>query len=106
MRFIVDLQLSPMLCDTLRALGQDADHALALGLSDDGDIWREAQARSAVVVSKDADFVELAERTQAAQVLHVAIGNCSNADLLRRFAAAWPDMASSLAAGQAVIRLI
>jgi predicted nuclease of predicted toxin-antitoxin system len=105
-KFIVDLQLSPLLCDVLRRLGHDAEHATTAGLKDDRDIWREAQARSAVVVSKDADFVELAERTRAAQVLHVAIGNCSNAELLRRFGAVWPELESSLRAGQAVVRLI
>jgi hypothetical protein len=38
--------------------------------------------------------------------LHVAIGNCSNAELLRRFGAVWPELESSLRAGQAVVRLI
>ncbi len=105
MRFIVDLQLSPLLCDVLGRDGDEAVHALAIGLRSDDDIWAEACERSAVVVSKDSDFVRLAERTRAAQVLWVKVGNCSNADLFARLRSEWRELRDRLERGELVVEL-
>jgi predicted nuclease of predicted toxin-antitoxin system len=65
MRVWVDAQLSPALARWMvETLGVDATALRDLGLRDanDATIFRAARDGSAVVLTKDADFVSLVER--------------------------------------------
>ena len=106
MRFIVDLQLSPALCEVVGVAPDEAVHAHALGLARDPDIRREAVATGSVIVSKDADSSAFARQAPSAQVVWIRVGNCSNADLFRRVRMAWPDVRRQLEAGQAVVEVV
>ena len=81
----LDAQLSPALAAWITA--QFSVPALALrdlGLRDaeDEEIFQAARAASAVVVTKDADFVDLLDRLgPPPQVLWITCGNSSNARL-------------------------
>jgi predicted nuclease of predicted toxin-antitoxin system len=57
-RFLIDQQLPKRLAVWIRARGHDAHHLKEIGLlhAEDADIWREAEARGAIIVSKDEDF--------------------------------------------------
>ena len=51
MRFLVDQQLPKKLAAWIRTQGHDAVHIKEIGLlhAEDADIWREAEARGAIV---------------------------------------------------------
>lgn len=58
MRFLVDAQLPPALARWLTSQGQKAEHVMDLDLhrASDPEIWRFAEATSAVIVTKDEYF--------------------------------------------------
>ena len=62
MKFLVDHQLPPALARFIATQGHQAEHVRDVGLmqADDTVIWRHANARGQVVVSKDEDFTFLA----------------------------------------------
>ena len=92
MRFLVDQQLPPALAEWLRANGLDAIHVREIGLksASDHDIWSTASEDSAVVVTKDQDFVKLLMASEKARLIWIRIGNCPTHVLLARFASQWP----------------
>ncbi len=80
-RFLIDAQLPPGLVQWLAALGYTAEHVNRIGLGAAGDaaIWRHAAQAGATLVTKDDDFVALAERdSDGPQVVWIRIGNISN----------------------------
>lgn len=105
MRFLIDAQLSPRLVDWLRQKGHDAEHVLtALGESaHDAAIARRAEADSAIVISKDADFVALLDGR--ARLLWVRIGNASNRVLLAAFERDWSRIEAELTRNESVVEL-
>ena len=87
MRFLVDNQLPPSLARWLRDRGHDAEHVFESGLHvfDDRDLWARALADTRIVVSKDEDFLYLANQPgNVGRFLWVRLGNCRNDALLRR----------------------
>jgi len=87
----VDAHLSPALAQWITAeFGQPALAVRDLGLriAEDQEIFDAARQANAVVLTKDADFVELLERHgPPPQVIWLTCGNTSNAvlrDLLRQ----------------------
>lgn len=90
MRFLVDQNLPIRLVGVLTGLGHEADHVKSLGLAtgDDMEVWRRASDLSAVVVSKDKDFLTLAQRDlDGPGFVYLNVGNCSNEmlyDIVRR----------------------
>lgn len=58
MRLLVDAQLPPALVRWLSDQGEQAEHVADLDLlfASDLEIWRAAEERGAVIVSKDEDF--------------------------------------------------
>ena len=60
MNFLVDSQLPPALARWIAGQGHTATHVLEMGLeaADDTLIWEHARATSAVIISKDEDFVD------------------------------------------------
>ena len=88
MKFLVDNQLPDALGGFLNARGHEARHVLGLNLdrASDLEIWNYAVAGNWVVVSKDEDFLHLANRTgDTGKLLWVRIGNCRKQTLLEAF---------------------
>ena len=58
MKFLVDANLSPRLCDKLGALGHDAVHAWSLGLGSAPDevLLEQARSEDRVLISADSDL--------------------------------------------------
>jgi predicted nuclease of predicted toxin-antitoxin system len=89
MKFLVDAQLPRLLAIRLRELGHEALHTLDLAAGNrtpDTTIAALADADAAVVISKDADFLDSHILTgQPARLLLISTGNISNRRLLGLF---------------------
>lgn len=84
MRFLIDNQLPVALCGWLQERGQDAEHVLQVGLAQGKDtpVWRYAQEKESVIITKDEDFAEWVRRGRAGpQVLWLRIGNSTKRQL-------------------------
>ena len=59
MRFLIDAQLPPGLAHWLIRQGRAAEHVADLDLADaeDAAIWLKAKSLSAILITKDEDFV-------------------------------------------------
>ena len=104
----VDAQLPPVLAAWLSAWGTRARHVTELGFltSADAQIFDAARAASAVVVTKDEDFVRLLEaHGPPPQVVWVTIGNVRNARLRSVFEQHWPEVREQLAALEPLVEL-
>ena len=88
MKFLVDNQLPEALCRFLTARGLQSDHVLNLHFDEASDleIWKYAAANGWIVVSKDEDFLHLANRPDdTGRLLWVRVGNCRKQPLLQAF---------------------
>ncbi|MBX9928145.1 MAG: DUF5615 family PIN-like protein [Gemmatimonadaceae bacterium] len=86
----VDAQLPPALAGWLSEWGAPARHLVELGLvaATDAEIFSAASAASAVVITKDEDFIRLLEEHgPPPQVVWVTVGNVRNARLRELFTA-------------------
>lgn len=104
----MDNQLPVALARWLAAQGADAVHVLDVGFdaTPDTEIWTRAIGEGRIVVSKDEDFLHLANRVgDAGSLLWVRVGNCRTAALLARFAAEWARIQQAFAGGQRVVEL-
>ena len=109
MRFLVDNQLPPSLARWLRDRGHDAEHVFESGLHlfDDRDLWARPLADARIVVSKDEDFLYLANQSgDAGRFLWVRLGNCRNDALLTAFARSFDTIVAAFDSGQTVVELI
>ena len=107
MKFLVDAQLPPTLAEWLRRKGFEANAVRELGLRDADDltIWRFACERSAIVVTKDEDFIGLATLRPGARVLWVRTGNIATPMLLARFDAVIDGVVRHFDSGAQVVEL-
>jgi predicted nuclease of predicted toxin-antitoxin system len=109
LRVWVDAQLPPALARWLGAVPNvEAAHTFDLGLlgASDVAIFEAARAADAVVMTKDADFVELVDRRgPPPQVVWVTTGNVTNAALRALVAAAWPRAVELLRGGEPLVEL-
>ena len=108
MRFLVDVQLPPVLGDWLRGLGYDTQHSLELGLGqvDDRDLWEMAVIENRIIVSKDEDFFLFATRPgDPLKVLWLRIGNCRTKTLLSVLEEKWPMIVSAFESGQKIVEV-
>ena len=81
---LFDQNLSPRLPDRLRDLFPGAEHVADVGLANAADtaVWAYARSRSLTVVTKDADFNDLAVlTTPPPHVVWLRRGNCSTAEV-------------------------
>jgi len=78
-----------------------------LHLFDDRDLWARALADARIVVSKDEDFLYLANQPgDAGRFLWVRLGNCRNDALLTAFARSFDTIVAAFDSGQTVVELI
>jgi predicted nuclease of predicted toxin-antitoxin system len=105
----VDAQFSPAIAVWMRdsfALDALALRDLGLRDADDEEIFQAARAASAVVMTKDSDFRDLADRLGAPpQVLWVTCGNTSNARLKEILTATLSDALELLASGEKLVEI-
>ena len=109
MRFLVDNQLPPSLARWLRDRGHYAEHVFESGLHlfDDRDLWARAVADARIVVSKDEDFLYLANQSgDAGRFLWVRLGNCRNDALIAAFSSSSDTIVAAFDSGQSVVELI
>ena len=108
MKFLVDNQLPASLARYLRNHGHDCQHVLDIGLANASDIeiCKYADKEDRVIISKDEDFLYLANRPETkTRILWIRLGNCRTAALLEAFERFWPLIESSLNAGDRIIEL-
>jgi len=107
MRFLLDMNLPPMVADWLRSVGHDAVHVRELGLADvsDREVFERAAADFRIVVTFDLDFGEIAGLARGAAVgavlLRLRLPNRHH--LQQRLGAAISAAAGALQAGAIVV---
>lgn len=108
MRFLLDAQLAPGLARKLREAGYAASHIsdhLPVNAPDIA-VAHEANARHAVLVSKDEDFVDFCRRgLLTGQLLWVRCGNMTTAGLWVRMAPLLPFAVEALEAGEQIVEV-
>jgi predicted nuclease of predicted toxin-antitoxin system len=105
----VDAQLSPAIAEWLTgnfALNAYAVRELGLREAADRAIFLAARSASAVVLTKDSDFVRLlVELGPPPQVIWLTCGNTSNARLRQILSKALPGALSLLESGQPLVEI-
>jgi predicted nuclease of predicted toxin-antitoxin system len=105
----LDAQLPPALTAWITAtFGIECRAVRDLGLREakDGEIFQAARADTAIVMTKDYDFVELLERLgPPPQVLWVTCGNTTNARLRNILTASLPAAMRLLEQGEPLVEI-
>jgi predicted nuclease of predicted toxin-antitoxin system len=107
-KFLVDNQLPVALARFLSSRGVECQHVLDvnLGGSPDAAIWEYASRNDCVLISKDEDFLYLANIPSAkARLIWVRIGNCRTKALLAAVERLWPKIEAGLKAGDRIIEV-
>lgn len=106
MRFLIDAQLPPSLARWLTAQGHIAEHVCDVlpATSKDVEIARFAAANGAVVITKDADFLDLTA-DPGLRLLLLGTGNLKNAVLLALFAERLAGACDAFEAGARVVTI-
>ena len=108
MKFLFDNQLPAALARFLASRGVDCQHVLDLdlGAATDVEIWAHASESDCVVISKDEDFLYMANaRSAKARFIWIRFGNCRTRALLAAVERLWPKIEAGLKAGDRVIEL-
>jgi predicted nuclease of predicted toxin-antitoxin system len=108
MRLLIDNQLPQKLAEHLRGRGHDCVHVADLGLDEALDValWARALAEQRIVVSKDEDFVLLANRAgDLGRLIWVRLGNTRNEPLLAAFDKVHDDIVAAFDAGQRIVEV-
>jgi len=107
-KFLVDNQLPEGLCRFLNSSGHESGHVLDLHIDEasDFEIWNYAANGSWIVVSKDEDFLHLANRQgDTGKFLWVRIGNCRKQTLLQAFERELPNFVRAFNEGFRVVEI-
>ena len=108
MKFLVANQLPAALARFLASRGVDCQHVLDINLADasDAEIWKYASRNDSVVISKDEDFLYLANAPSAkARFIWIRLGNCRTKALLGAIEILWPKIEAGLKAGDRIIEV-
>jgi predicted nuclease of predicted toxin-antitoxin system len=84
LKLLFDHNLSPKLVTRLADIFPESSHVYLLGLAHatDQEVWVYARKKDYTVVSKDADFVDIAQMLGAPpRLVWVRRGNCSVAEI-------------------------
>jgi predicted nuclease of predicted toxin-antitoxin system len=106
--FLVDNQLPAAPGRFLNAHGHQSGHVLGLNMDEASDlgIWNYAAAGNWIVVSKDEDFLHLANREgETGKLLWVRIGNCRKQTLLQAFERELPGVVRAFDEGFRVVEI-
>ncbi len=105
-RFLVDAQLPPPLCEWFQEQGAAAEHVTEhlRGQTPDAEIARYAADHSLVLVTKDDDFA-LRFPPIDYRLIWLRCGNISNRALREWLAQRWPELHNRLLAGEALIEV-
>jgi predicted nuclease of predicted toxin-antitoxin system len=106
--FLVDNQLPIALARFLASRGVECQHVidLDLGGASDAAIWRYANRNDGVVISKDEDFLYMANIPSAkARLIWVRFGNCRTKTLLAGVERLWSRIEAGRKAGDRVIEV-
>ena len=69
-------------------------------------MWERGRVENLVIFSKDTDFYDRALLFGTPpQVVHVAVGNCSNTRLFTVLASEWDDIERALVSGSRLISI-
>jgi predicted nuclease of predicted toxin-antitoxin system len=107
-KFLVDANLPPRLCVWLRSQRHEAEHVFDRNLltATDTQIWERGRSESLVIFSRDTDFYDRALLYGAPpQVVHIAVGNCTNTRLFSVLASEWDDIEQALVSGCRLISI-
>jgi predicted nuclease of predicted toxin-antitoxin system len=107
-KFLVDNQLPEALCRFLNSRGHESGHVLGLNMDEASDleIWNFAALHNWIVVSKDEDFLHLANRPDdTGKLLWVRIGNSRKAVLLQAFERELPGIVRAFDEGFRVVEI-
>lgn len=107
MRFLVDMNLSPLIAAHLRADGHDAVHAQDAGLGNlsDHEIFEHAAAERRIVVTFDLDFGEIVGRAteRRSGVILLRLKRASRSYFSDRLAVAIAEAEDALQEGAIVL---
>lgn len=107
-RYLIDAQLPPGLAQRLILSGRGATHVTEILPAEASDLQvaEAAMARNAILVSKDDDFAELAQRrVLTSPLLWIRIGNTANAHLWAVLEPLLKDAEDAFAAGEAIVEI-
>ena len=108
MNFLVDNQLPDALGNFLTTKGHHSTHVLSLLMDEASDlqIWDYAAKGNWIVVTKDEDFLHLANRPgDTGKLLWVRIGNCRKQALLRSFERELPGIVHAFEEGVRIVEI-
>jgi predicted nuclease of predicted toxin-antitoxin system len=106
--FLVDNQLPPALARFIQIeYKSQARHVIDVGLRDasDAEIWRYVSMSDSILISKDADFVDMVLQVPTAKLIWVRVGNCRRAFLLDLFRRMWSRILERLESGNRFIEI-
>jgi predicted nuclease of predicted toxin-antitoxin system len=107
-KFLVDNQLPAALARFLASRGVDCQHVLDVDLSEasDAEIWDHASRNDCIVISKDEDFLYLANLpSMKARLIWIRLGNCRTEALLAAIERLWPTIMAGLEAGDRIVEV-
>lgn len=109
MRIWVDAQLPPTLANWLSdSFDLEASSLRDLSLRDAQDIqiFEAARAESAVIMTKDSDFIDLVCRLGTPpQILWLTCGNVTNRNLRQLLTATMPEALAQLKQGEIIVEI-
>jgi predicted nuclease of predicted toxin-antitoxin system len=83
-RFLLDQNLSPRLCNSLRDLCEEAVHVrdVELEKATDATVWKFAGENGYIIVTKDSDFNQLSLLFgHPPKIIWIGLGNCTTRDI-------------------------
>lgn len=108
MKLLIDNQLPLQLALHLRRRGHECAHVYEVGLDEasDQEVWTRAGNEGRIVVSKDADFIALANRPgDTGRLIWVRVGNCRNAVLIEAFDRVHEELVRAFEGGQRIVEV-
>jgi predicted nuclease of predicted toxin-antitoxin system len=106
MKFLIDAQLPPGLCQWLEMRGHEAEHVFDVGMhaAPDAEIAARAKETVAVLISKDEDFLPRSGENQL-RLLWLRCGNVSNHALDRWLDLRWAAIEEALERGEPLVEV-
>ena len=108
MKFLIDNQLPVQLAVYLRQRGHDCVHVLEIGLDESSDLalWEHCIGQQRILISKDQDFVFLANRPEdSGRLVWLRLGNCRNTALLQTMEGVCDTLEECFVHGQRIVEV-